>query len=190
MWSSQDHWPIFFCDFILFRTLLVAPSPAVTRLAVDPRAGRLFVAAHTRTRTSQPKVIYIPIFPFSSWGWSFLNLLHSNTHCIGLYRAQFTFTPWVECRWICWMPRLGLSLVSPWIQSNRYSSSSSVSKWIICNSRLCFQDGVLVGRNKHGSTPLLLQWNWLWGCWYLPADAAFRCSLIPYILDALLIQVL
>ena len=126
MWSSQDHWPIFFCDFILFRTLLVAPSPAVTRLAVDPRAGRLFVAAHTRTRTSQPKVIYIPIFPFSSWGWSFLNLLHSNTHCIGLYRAQFTFTPWVECRWICWMPRLGLSLVSPWIQSNRYSSSSSV----------------------------------------------------------------
>ena len=34
----------------------------MTRLAVDPRAGRLFVAAHTRTKTSQPKVIYIPLF--------------------------------------------------------------------------------------------------------------------------------
>ena len=40
----------------LYRKLLEAPSPAVTKLAIDPRAGRLFVAAHTRTRKSQPRV--------------------------------------------------------------------------------------------------------------------------------------
>ena len=43
----------------LFRNLLVSPSPAVTRLAIDPRAGRLFVAAHSRTRTSHPRVIFL-----------------------------------------------------------------------------------------------------------------------------------
>ena len=37
------------------RKLLVAPSPAVTKLAIDPRTGRLFVAAHFRSRTSHPK---------------------------------------------------------------------------------------------------------------------------------------
>ena len=38
------------------RTALVAPSPAVTRLALDSRAGILFVAAHTRTKDTSPKV--------------------------------------------------------------------------------------------------------------------------------------
>merc|ERR1719430_574532 len=62
-YSSQTSGKVAVCSTTAIpncRTLLVAPSPAVTRLAVDPRAGRLFVAAHTRTRTSQPMgTIYI-----------------------------------------------------------------------------------------------------------------------------------
>ena len=63
IWANMDTFVTFHC-----RQLIEAPSPAVTRLAIDPRAGRLFVAAHTRTRTSQPRVniLYFKA-PISSW---------------------------------------------------------------------------------------------------------------------------
>jgi len=57
-YSSQTSGNVVVCSTAATpncRKLLTAPSSAVTRLAVDPRAGRLFVAAHTRTRTSHPR---------------------------------------------------------------------------------------------------------------------------------------
>merc|ERR1719402_1976190 len=62
-YSSQTSGKIEVCsttDPVNCRTALVAPSPAVTRLALDSRAGILFVAAHTRTKNTSPKgSIYI-----------------------------------------------------------------------------------------------------------------------------------
>merc|ERR1719234_1853598 len=62
-YSSQTSGNVVVCSTMVTpscRKVLTAPLSAVTRLAVDPRAGGLFVAAHTRTRTSHPRgTIYI-----------------------------------------------------------------------------------------------------------------------------------
>ena len=61
--SSQTSGKVVVCSTTAdpnCRKLLEAPSPAVTKLAVDPKAGRLFVAACSRTRTSHPNgTIYV-----------------------------------------------------------------------------------------------------------------------------------
>ena len=45
--------------------LVSPPQSAVAKLAVDPRAGKLFIAAHSRARESFP---YGGIFPYTMDG--------------------------------------------------------------------------------------------------------------------------